>query len=240
MIFQKILQLFKNFISGKGLVEYEDFVFYISGTELPAPLKEDDEAYYIAKLAQGDENAKQTLIEHNLRLVIYISKKFDNTNIDIEDLISVGSIGLIKAINSFKGDKNIKLATYASRCIENEILMFLRKSKKLKTEISLDEPLNYDMDGNELILSDILATDYDVVYKSVENGVEKQLLWQVILKLPQREQEIMLMRFGLNGIDEKTQKEVADMMNISQSYISRIEKKIIGKLKKEMNKIYTA
>lgn len=240
MVFQKLLQFFKKLFTGKGLFECEDFVFYISGTELPAPLNEEDEAYFIAQLSEGDEGAKQTLIEHNLRLVIYISKKFENTNIDIEDLISVGSIGLIKAINSFKGDKNIKLATYASRCIENEILMFLRKSKKLKTEVSLDEPLNSDMDGNELILSDILATDYDVVYKSVESGVEKQLLWQVILKLPPREQEIMLMRFGLNGVDEKTQKEVADMMNISQSYISRIEKKIIGKLKKEMKKFYTA
>lgn len=239
MVFQKILHFFKNLFTGNGFVEKEDFVFYISGTELPAPLSEEDEVFYINALMNGDESAKQTLIEHNLRLVIYISKKFENTNIDIEDLISVGSIGLIKAINSFKGDKKIKLATYASRCIENEILMFLRKSKKIKTEISLDEPLNSDMDGNELILSDILATDYDVVYKSVESGVEKQLLWQVILKLPPREQEIMLMRFGLNGVDERTQKEVADMMNISQSYISRIEKKIIGKLKKEMKKFYT-
>ena len=239
MFLKKFLNLIKNLFQGKLFLNTEDYVFYVCGTELPAPLSAEEEQQYIDKLSNGDENAKQILIEHNLRLVIYIAKKFDNTNVDMEDLISVGSIGLIKAINSFNNNKNIKLATYASRCIENEILMFLRKTKKIKTEISLEEPLNADLDGNELILSDILATDYDIVYKSVENGVEKQLLWQVILKLPPREQEIMLMRFGLNGVDEKTQKEVADMMNISQSYISRIEKKILGKMEKEMKRLYS-
>ena len=239
MFLKKFLNFIKNLFQGKLFLNTEDYVFYVCGTELPAPLSTEEEQQYIDKLSNGDENAKQILIEHNLRLVIYIAKKFDNTNVDMEDLISVGSIGLIKAINSFNNNKNIKLATYASRCIENEILMFLRKTKKIKTEISLEEPLNADLDGNELILSDILATDYDIVYKSVENGVEKQLLWQVILKLPPREQEIMLMRFGLNGVDEKTQKEVADMMNISQSYISRIEKKILGKMEKEMKRLYS-
>ena len=239
MFLKKFLNFIKNLFQGKLFLNTEDYVFYVCGTELPAPLSAEEEQQYIDKLSNGDENAKQILIEHNLRLVIYIDKKFDNTNVDMEDLISVGSIGLIKAINSFNNNKNIKLATYASRCIENEILMFLRKTKKIKTEISLEEPLNADLDGNELILSDILATDYDIVYKSVENGVEKQLLWQVILKLPPREQEIMLMRFGLNGVDEKTQKEVADMMNISQSYISRIEKKILGKMEKEMKRLYS-
>ncbi len=237
MFLMKFFKLIKDLFQGKLFLDTEDYVFYVCGTELPAPLSAEEEENYITALINGDQNAKETLIEHNLRLVIYIAKKFDNTNIDMEDLISVGSIGLIKAINSFNNSKNIKLATYASRCIENEILMFLRKSKKIKTEISLEEPLNADLDGNELILSDILATDYDIVYKSVENGVEKQLLWQVILKLPPREQEIMLMRFGLNGVDEKTQKEVADMMNISQSYISRIEKKILSKMEKEMKKL---
>ena len=239
MFFKKILQFLNNLIKGKLFLNQEDYVFYVASSELPAPLSQEDEEYYIQELKNGNGFAKDILIEHNLRLVIYIAKKFDNTNIDMEDLISVGSIGLIKAINSFNDDKNIKLATYASRCIENEILMFLRKTKKLKTEVSLDEPLNADLDGNELILQDILATDYDIVYKSVENNVEKQILWQVILKLPDREQEIMLMRFGLNGVEEKTQKEVADMMNISQSYISRIEKKIIGKLEKEMKRLYS-
>lgn len=239
MIFKKILNFIHNLLQGKLFLDTEDYVFYVCGSELPAPLSPSEEEEYILRLSNGDESAKEVLIEHNLRLVIYIAKKFDNTNIEMEDLISVGSIGLIKAINSFNGGKNIKLATYASRCIENEILMFLRKTKKLKTEVSLEEPLNSDLDGNELILSDILATDYDIVYKSVENCVEKQILWQVILKLPQREQEIMLMRFGLNGVDEKTQKEVADMMNISQSYISRIEKKILGKIEKEMKRLYS-
>ena len=239
MFIKRFIEFIKNLFKGKLFLDSEDYVFYVCGTELPAPLSQQEEDEYISRLADGDEQAKQMLIEHNLRLVIYISKKFDNTNIDMEDLISVGSIGLIKAINSFNNNKNIKLATYASRCIENEILMFLRKSKKLKTEVSLEEPLNADLDGNELILSDILSTDYDIVYKSVENGVEKQILWQVILKLPPREQKIMLMRFGLNGVDEKTQKEVADMMNISQSYISRIEKKILGKMEKEMKRLYS-
>lgn len=239
MFIKKILQFFRDLFTGRLFQSKDEYVFFVFGPELPAPLTPEEEEAYILRLCDGDDEAKQKLIEHNLRLVIYIAKKFDNTNIDMEDLISVGSIGLIKAINSFNNNKNIKLATYASRCIENEILMFLRKSKKLKTEVSFEEPLNADLDGNELLLQDILATDYDIVYKNVENGVEKQILWQVILKLPPREQEIMLMRFGLNGVDEKTQKEVADMMNISQSYISRIEKKILGKMEKEMRRLYS-
>ena len=239
MIFKQFINFFKRLFGGKIFVENNDFVYYVCGSELPAPLTSEDEEYFLNRLKSGDFSAKDVLVEHNLRLVIYIAKKFDNTNIEMDDLISVGSIGLIKAINSYNGEKNIKLATYASRCIENEILMFLRKTKKLKSEVSLEEPLNTDLDGNELILSDILATDYDIVYKSVENNVEKQILWQIILKLPSREQEIMLMRFGLNGVEEKTQREVADMMNISQSYISRIEKKIISKIEKEMKRLYS-
>ena len=234
----RIINFFKRLFKANIFQDIDEFVHFICGSEsLPDPLNACEEDECLQRLKAGDEQVKEVLIEHNLRLVIYIAKKFENTRLDIEDLISVGSIGLIKAVNSFDVDKNIKLATYASRCIENEILMFLRKTKKIGSEMSLDEPLNSDLDGNELLLSDILSTEYDVVYKSVENGVEKQLLWQVILKLPEREKEIMLMRFGLGGIEEKTQKEVADMMNISQSYISRIEKKIIGKLKKELTKI---
>ena len=238
MIFKKLIQFFKKLFTGKGLIECEDFVFYISGTELPAPLNEEDEAFYIAQLALGDASAKQTLIEHNLRLVIYISKKFENTNIDMEDLISVGAIGLIKAVNSFKLEKNIKLATYASRCIENEILMHLRKANRTKAEISLDEPLTVDGDGNELVLGDILSSESDSVTSGIEKSTEKKLLWDCIRKLNSKEQEIMILRFGLKNDEEKTQKEVADLLGISQSYISRIEKKIVDKLKKELLKTY--
>ena len=228
---QKIIKWLKQ--------KYNECFFIGSSDKLPPPLSSEEERECILKSQQGDMEAKNKLIEHNLRLVVFLAKKYENTGYDMEDLVSIGSIGLIKGINTYKLDKNIKLATYASRCIANEILMFLRKSKKLKTEVSFEEPLNADLDGNELLLQDILATDYDIVYKNVENGVEKQILWQVILKLPQREQEIMLMRFGLNGVEEKTQKEVADMMNISQSYISRIEKKILGKMEKEMKRLYS-
>ena len=195
------------------------------------------ETEYIKRCENGDAYAEQILIEHNLRLVVYISKRFENTGIMQEDLISIGNIGLIKAIKTFKSDKNIKLATYASRCIENEILMYLRKNNNQRNEISLDEPLNVDWDGNELLLSDILGTDVDSVYKDLEYDVEKDLLRIALSKLNSREKQIMEMRFGLNGKTELTQKEVADLLGISQSYISRLEKKIISRLKKEMEKV---
>ncbi len=210
-------------------------IFYIGGSEnLPAPLEAEEEAMAIKKLANGDEEAKKLLVEHNLRLVVYIAKKFENTGIGIEDLISIGTIGLMKSINTFNTEKNIKLATYASRCIENEILMYLRRSNKIKTEISIDEPLNQDGDGNELLLSDILGTDEDVTSRGIEDEVDKTLLKYSISKLSSREKNIMELRFGFKTGYEKTQKEVADMLGISQSYISRLEKKIINKMKKEI------
>lgn len=212
-------------------------VYYIGGGEvLPPPLKPDEEAYYLSKL-KTDESVKSVLIERNLRLVVYIARKFDNTKISIEDLISIGTIGLIKAVNTFDTDKNIKLATYASKCIENEILMYLRRTSKLRSEISFDEPLNVDWDGNELLLSDILGTESDVVFKDIESEVDKTLLNQAISKLTHREKTIVEMRFGLNNGEGKTQKEVADQLGISQSYISRIEKRIIKRLRKEMVKL---
>ena len=211
---------------------------YLAGAEaLPKPYTADEEQLRINRLMQGEEDVRQDLIEHNLRLVVYIARKFDNTGVDIEDLISVGTIGLIKAVNTFNADKNIKLATYASRCIENEILMYLRRIVKLKGEISLDEPLNVDWEGNELLLSDILGTDNDIVYKGIESDAEKEMLSVAISKLSPREKEIMNMRFGLDGREEMTQKEVADKLGISQSYISRLEKKIVLRLKKEFKKL---
>ena len=210
-------------------------VFYIGGSDtLPPPLEREDEERAISALERGDESARQELIEHNLRLVVYISKRFENTGINIEDLISIGTIGLIKAVNTFKSGKNIKLATYASRCIENEILMYLRKISAQRTEISFDEPLNTDWDGNELLLSDILGTDDDEVYRPLEDDADKQMLMEAIDSLSERERSIILMRFGLPGGKEYTQKEVADKMGISQSYISRLEKRIIDRLRKEM------
>ncbi len=193
----------------------------------------------LRKLEAGEdaETVKAKLIEHNLRLVVYISRKFENTGVDSDDLISIGTIGLIKAVSSFRTDKNIKLATYASRCIENEILMYLRRTVKLKSEISFDEPLNTDFEGNELLLSDVLGTDSETVYGGVEENVEKELLKEALKKLPEREQKIMYMRFGLGGREEMTQKDVADKLGISQSYISRLEKKIIERLKKEISKL---
>ncbi len=215
----------------------DDEVYYIGGSEtLPAPLTPQEEAALLARLGT-DEGVKTTLIEHNLRLVVYIARKFENTNVGIEDLISIGSIGLIKAINTFKPDKNIKLATYASRCIENEILMYLRKNQNIKTEISIDEPLNVDWDGNELLLSDILSAEGDVINQGLEDEVDRALLDLAISKLSDREQRIMELRFGLRGHEERTQKEVADMLGISQSYISRLEKRIIVRLKKEIMKM---
>ena len=215
-------------------------VHYIGGPDvLPAPLEGEEEAKQLEKLInENDESARRMLIEHNLRLVVYIAKKFDNTGVVVEDLISIGTIGLIKGINTFKTDKNIKLATYASRCIENEILMYLRRNNKTKLEVSIDEPLNVDWDGNELLLSDILGTDEDVISRGLENEVEKSLLKKAIEKLNKREKSIVEMRFGLNNKDgeEMTQKEVADFLGISQSYISRLEKKIMNRLKKEIVK----
>lgn len=215
-------------------------VHYIGGPDvLPAPLEGEEEAKQLEKLInENDESARRMLIEHNLRLVVYIAKKFDNTGVGVEDLISIGTIGLIKGINTFKTDKNIKLATYASRCIENEILMYLRRNNKTKLEVSIDEPLNVDWDGNELLLSDILGTDEDVISRGLENEVEKNLLKKAIEKLNKREKAIVEMRFGLNNKEgeEMTQKEVADFLGISQSYISRLEKKIMNRLKKEIVK----
>ena len=223
-------------------------VFYIGGSDvLPPPLDREEEAYWIAHIdeeahmleeyAKGSMDARSILIEHNLRLVVYIAKKFENAGVNVEDLISIGTIGLIKAVNTFKVDKNIKLATYASRCIENEILMYLRRSTKLKNEVSLDEPLNVDWDGNELLLSDILGTDNDVVYHRLEEEVNRKLLYGAMAKLAPREKELMEMRFGLKSGKEMTQKEVADKLGISQSYISRLEKRIITRLQKEIKKL---
>ena len=210
-------------------------VFYIGGSDtLPPPLEKDAEEAAIAALQQGDDAARQLLIEHNLRLVVYISKRFENTGINIEDLISIGTIGLIKAVNTFNSGKNIKLATYASRCIENEILMVLRKINAQRTEVSFDEPLNTDWDGNELLLSDILGTDEDEVYRPLEDDADRQMLMEAIDTLAPREREIILLRFGLPQGREYTQKEVADMLGISQSYISRLEKRIIDRLRREM------
>lgn len=210
-------------------------VFYIGGSDsLPSPLTREEEQSLLTRLDAGDVSVKSTLIERNLRLVVYISRKFENTGIYIEDLISIGTIGLIKAINTFKPSKNIKLATYASRCIENEILMYLRKNSNVRMEVSIDEPLNVDWDGNELLLSDILGTENDVICKDIEDEVDRHLLYEALKKLNSRERKIMELRFGLGRCDEMTQKEVADLLGISQSYISRLEKKIIGRLRKEI------
>ena len=215
-----------------------DKVMYIGGSDtLPQPLPRAEEAALIARLADSDPAARQTLIERNLRLVVHIARRFENTGINIEDLISIGTIGLIKAINTFRADKNIKLATYASRCIENEILMYLRKNSSQRTEVSLDEPLNTDWDGKELLLSDVLGTEGDVVMRPIEADVDRKLLRDAVAKLSGREQEIITMRFGLGGRRELTQKEVADRLGISQSYISRLEKRIITRLRREIVKI---
>ncbi|MBV4418699.1 RNA polymerase sporulation sigma factor SigE [Clostridium tyrobutyricum] len=223
------------------MLKFKIFVknlYYIGGSEvLPPPLSKEEEQDLVLKLVSGDEKVRSTLIERNLRLVVYIARKFENTGINVEDLISVGTIGLIKAVNTFDPNKKIKLATYASRCIENEILMYLRRNNKVKSEISFYEPLNVDWDGNELLLSDILGTDNDIVYDLIEDEVDKQLLVMAMQKLNEREKKIVNLRFGLNGYTERTQKQVADMLGISQSYISRLEKRIIKRLKKEINKM---
>lgn len=216
----------------------DEGVFYIGGSDtLPAPLPKEEEEKLMERLENGDNDVRTILIEHNLRLVVYIARKFENTGICVEDLISIGTIGLIKSINTFKPSKNIKLATYASRCIENEILMYLRKNSNTRTEVSIDEPLNVDWDGNELLLSDILGTDNDVICKNIEDEVDKSLLNIALTKLSGRERKIMEMRFGLGNKSEKTQKEVADILGISQSYISRLEKRIIKRLKKEISRL---
>jgi RNA polymerase sporulation-specific sigma factor len=213
-------------------------VYYIGGSEaLPPPLSKEEEAYLLQKLPDGDESVRAMLIERNLRLVVYIARKFENTGINIEDLISIGTIGLIKAVNTFNPEKKIKLATYASRCIENEILMYLRRNNKLRSEVSFDEPLNIDWDGNELLLSDVLGTEEDIITKGIEDKVDRKLLVKALTSLNSREKQIMELRFGLAGEEEKTQKDVADLLGISQSYISRLEKRIIKRLQKEFNKM---
>ena len=216
--------------------KYSECFFVGSTDKLPPPLSKEKELECLIKVSKGDEEARNTLIEHNLRLVVFLAKKYENTGIDLEDLVSIGTIGLIKGVKTYKLDKNIKLATYASRCIENEILMYLRRNNKTKLEVSIDEPLNVDWDGNELLLSDILGTDEDVIYKDLETEVERSQLKRAISKLGDRERTIIMLRFGLNNPDdmEMTQKEVADYLGISQSYISRLEKKIMKRLKKEM------
>lgn len=230
--FKRLIKKLLQWMNGEG----ENALYYLCGSEaLPKPLPPEEEADLVRRFGEGEETAKVKLIEHNLRLVVYLAKKFENTGVETEDMISVGTIGLIKAVNSFKPEKNIKLATYASRCIENEILMHLRRISKLKSEVSFDEPLNVDYEGNELLLSDILGTDCDIVYKDIERSAEKDLLFASLGKLSCREQEIIDLRFGLHGKQEQTQKEVADRLGISQSYISRLEKKIISRLKKEMS-----
>ncbi|MBQ4097780.1 MAG: RNA polymerase sporulation sigma factor SigE [Clostridia bacterium] len=232
----KALLILKKFLK---IFDLSDNVLrYIGGGEvLPQPYSPDEEARMVELLSDDAKEVRDKLVEHNLRLVVYIARRFENTGVDLDDLVSVGTIGLIKAVNSFNAEKNIKLATYASRCIENEILMHLRRTVKLKSEVSFDEPLNTDWEGNELMLSDVMGTDGDIVYKKIENGVETELLGVALDRLSGREREIMELRYGLNGGDEKTQKEVADMLGISQSYISRLEKKIIVRLKKEFAKM---
>ncbi|MFC6331355.1 RNA polymerase sporulation sigma factor SigE [Paenibacillus septentrionalis] len=213
-------------------------IYYIGGSEaLPPPLTREEEEYLLQRLPSGDEAVRSMLIERNLRLVVYIARKFENTGINIEDLVSIGAIGLIKAVNTFDPEKKIKLATYASRCIENEILMHLRRNNKTRTEVSFDEPLNIDWDGNELLLSDVLGTENDTIYRNIEEQVDRKLLQKALEKLSERERVIMELRFGLADGEEKTQKDVADMLGISQSYISRLEKRIIKRLRKEFNKM---
>lgn len=213
-------------------------IYYIGGSEaLPPPLTREEEEHLLERLPRGDTAVRAMLIERNLRLVVYIARKFENTGINIEDLVSIGTIGLIKAVNTFDPTKKIKLATYASRCIENEILMFLRRNNKIRSEVSIDEPLNTDLDGNELLLSDVLGTETDTIYRDIEDEVDKKILRTALSNLTDRERKIMELRFGLDGGEEKTQKDVADLLGISQSYISRLEKRIIKRLRKEFNKM---
>jgi len=233
----KIIKKIKDLLAHSRNIQT---IFYIGGSDtLPPPLGPEEEARMVAALGTaGHDRARDTLIEHNLRLVVYIARKFENTGVNVEDLISIGTIGLIKAINTFKADKKIKLATYASRCIENEILMYLRRNSRIKSEVSIDEPLNVDWDGNELLLSDILGTENDIIYRDIEDEVDRDLLRLALTKLNGREKKIIELRFGLLGDgEEMTQKEVADLLGISQSYISRLEKKIICRLRKEISRM---
>ena len=237
-MFNRILNLFKKIFFFEFYEKENSVNYLVSGESLPKALKSSEEKKLVDELlGDGANEAKQKLIEHNLRLVIYIAKKFENTNLDMEDLISIGSIGLIKAVNSFNGDKNIKIATYASRCIENEILMYLRKVSKLKKEVSLDDPINMDSEGNELMITDLVSNEDIMPQSEFERQTEVQILWSVLNKLNKRERQIMVMRFGLSGGEELTQKEVADSLGISQSYISRLEKKIVVRIRKEMSKL---
>ena len=233
-----MFSFFRRLISLIKGLELRDNVnvlhYFTNGEALPVAPTEEEEKVLVDRMMQGDESAKSELIERNIRLVIYIAKKFENNDLDMEDIVSIGSIGLIKAINSFNGDKNIKIATYASRCIENEILMYLRKVNRRKNEISIDDAFNVDGDGNELAYLDLVASDDDTPHFEVEKITERQILWQILDRLSSREKEIMILRFGLLGEDEKTQKEVADDLGISQSYISRLEKRIVSQIKKEM------
>ena len=236
-VYMKLREGLLGLLARLGLV-LPGKVMYIGGSDtLPAPLKREEEAALIVRLGEGDTAARNLLIEHNLRLVAYIARRFENTGIHIEDLISIGTIGLIKAVGTYQPEKAIKLATYASRCIENEILMYLRKTANQKTELSFDEPLNTDWDGNELLLSDVLGTDGDSIEKPIEDDVDRDLLFTAVSRLSPRERTIITMRFGLDGRKERTQKEVADLLGISQSYISRLEKRIIARLKKEIVKM---
>ncbi len=235
MNWKQLWEELREWLVRQGLLPRGERIFYIGGSDtLPPPFSREEEAKRIARLDAGDLSVRQELIEHNLRLVVYIARRFENTGVGIEDLISIGTIGLIKAINTYRSDKSIKLATYASRCIENEILMHLRKTANQKAEVSFDEPLGSDWDGNELLLSDVLGTNEDLVLREIEDGEDRTLLRGAIATLSEREREIVTLRFGLDGSDELTQKEVADRMGISQSYISRLEKRIIGRLKKEI------
>ena len=237
-LFMKIKLLLWKILNREEIQNAEEIMCYVCGNKaLPQPLESEEELVLLEEIKNGNMTARDKLIEHNLRLVVYIAKKFETSGIELEDLISIGAIGLIKAVKTYSADKNIKLATYASRCIENEILMQLRKNTRIKNEISLDEPLSADGDGNELLLADIISVDEDSVSKNIETSAEKQILMNVLQKLDSREQMIMYLRFGLAGNEEKTQKEVADLMGISQSYISRIEKKILSKLKKKLEKV---
>ncbi len=233
-----VRRLYARWMRWLGMRRHQSRLDYIGGSDtLPHPLPPDQERAAVEAMALGDKEARDLLIEHNLRLVVYIARKFDNTGVGLEDLISIGTIGLIKAVNTFDRHKKIKLATYASRCIENEILMHLRRVSRLRAEVSFDEPLNMDWDGNELLLSDILGTDGDMVGQSIEDEAEKACLLEAVQSLAQREKRIMQLRFGLDGENERTQKEVADMMGISQSYISRLEKRVILRLKSQLSRM---
>ena len=233
----KIVDILRRILAFLGFGKKGEAHYISTGESLPSPMTPEEEAVTVEEYMKGSEEARLKLIERNLRLVVYIAKRFDNTGVDTEDLISIGTIGLIKAVGSFKPDKNIKLATFASRCIENEILMHLRKTARTRAEVSLDEPLNVDFEGNVLLLSDILGTEPDSIYKDVEQSAEKEMLKESFSRLPERERQIVEMRFGLGGREEMTQKEIAEMMGISQSYISRLEKKIVASLKREIAKL---